>query len=182
MDTPRPERLTHDLAQAMLAAGLEPHGMTVIDAALALTPWLGERLAAAEQRCAIAQREGAERGRRELAAEMLGDFQHQLATVGVDVQGVQDVRQIGVEAHVEGLLGGTALAVAEGAVRVEVRSRPCVRVRVAARGELGQRLHVASRSAVEEPGAVRVRCAERHADLAAAGAHGRWGLHRDAHH
>jgi hypothetical protein len=31
---------------------------------------------------------------------MLGDFQHQAATARIDVQGVQDVRQVGVEAHV----------------------------------------------------------------------------------
>ena len=70
MDTPRPERLTHDLAQAMLPAGLEPHGMTVIDAALALTPWLGERLAAAEAEAVDL--------RRQLAITKLREFQLQL--------------------------------------------------------------------------------------------------------
>lgn len=48
-----PDRLTHDIAQALLDAGVAPHGMTVIDAALAVEPFVRAKVAdavAAERR------------------------------------------------------------------------------------------------------------------------------------
>ena len=82
------DRLADDVQDAAERLGTDRHG----DRAAGV-----DRLLAAHQAVGGVHGDGADLG----LAEVLGDFEHDQAAVGLDMQRVQDVRQIGVEAHVD---------------------------------------------------------------------------------